>query len=63
MWVSTIDRCLTGAEMMAYQGIDLNSFPAWHDFPDALLRDLAGNAFASSVFLCVLLAVLANWTV
>lgn len=29
IWASHLGRCLTGAEMMAYQGIDLNEFPNW----------------------------------
>ena len=60
MWTSILGRCLNGVEMMAYQGIDMNDFPAWREFSDALLRDLAGNAFSAPVFLCVLLSLLVN---
>ena len=53
---------LNGVHAFAYQGLDLDGFSAWRDFDDNLLRDLAGNSFSMSVFLCVLLSVLAHAT-
>ena len=53
---------LTGVHAFAYQGLDLDDFPAWREFDDSRLRDLAGNSFSMTVFLCVLLSVLAHVT-
>jgi hypothetical protein len=57
---STEQRRLQGREVFAYQGLHIDDYPANAEFPEHLLRDLAGNAFAAPVFLMVLLAVLTN---
>jgi site-specific DNA-cytosine methylase len=59
VYVNKLGRCLTGADMLAYQGIDVDDFIAWREFSEAMLRSLAGNAFSAPVFMCVLLSVLA----
>ena len=52
---------LSGAQALAYQGLGVENFRAWREFDDAFLRDLAGNAFSSHVFLCVLASLLAHF--
>ena len=60
MYCSVLGRCLSGPEVLAYQGIHVDDYPAWGVFPDRLLRDLGGNAFSAPVFLAVLLSVLCS---
>jgi site-specific DNA-cytosine methylase len=60
IYASIVGRCLTSQECLSYQGIDLHDFPAWSEFSDALLLNLAGNAFSSTVFMCVFLCLLAH---
>ncbi len=58
-------QTLTPLEVMACQGLFTEDFPIlamWAAEPKhaALLRDMAGNSFASSVCLAVVIAVLAG---
>jgi hypothetical protein len=60
IYASVVGRFLTSQECLSYQGIDLHDYPAWQGFSDAFLMDLAGNAFSSTVFLCVALCLFAH---
>ena len=49
----------TGAEKLAFQGVFLDiDIAHWRHLRDVDLGDLAGNAFSSTVFMAVALAVL-----
>lgn len=56
-------RVLSASEVLAAQGVFQEDFPRLHDFAAAkpnLVRDLAGNAFSSSVCLAVATSVLSH---
>ena len=62
-WLSTKQRFLSGMEVVALQGV------SHHDqqetglcnFPDALLRDVGGNAFSCPAVVVCVLCLLADW--
>lgn len=56
-------RVLSASEVLAAQGVFREDFPRLHDFAASkpnLVRDLAGNAFSSSVCLAVAMSVLSH---
>lgn len=62
LWAMDMDRPvfrhLLGEEAMALQGLTVASCKSMRAFSNALLSDLAGNAFCAPVFIVVLLVAL-----